>query len=65
MCKSIIGCVVLHNLLTLTQDTMVEKTPLRFAPASVAEDPHETEQPIAHEQRIAKRDDSTDILAAV
>jgi hypothetical protein len=68
VCNVIIGCVVLHNLLILVQDHMLvdgEDPLLHFAPASVADDPRETEQPISHQHGITKRDDIADILAVV
>ncbi|KAE9360998.1 hypothetical protein PF008_g1465 [Phytophthora fragariae] len=68
VCNVIIGCVVLHNLLTIVQDNMLvdgDDPLLHFAPASVADDPYETEQPISHQQGITKRDDIADILAVI
>ncbi|KAG6955059.1 hypothetical protein JG688_00012060 [Phytophthora aleatoria] len=68
VCKVIIGCAVLHNLLLLVKDgVQIEGVDplLRGAPAPVAEDPHEREQAICHEQGIAKRDAIADILMGV
>ncbi|KAF4139897.1 DDE superfamily endonuclease [Phytophthora infestans] len=65
ICKVIMGCAVLHNMLTLMRDGLPihgEDPLLQDAPAPVSEDPVEREQAVCHQQGIAKRNDIADIL---
>ncbi|ETL80565.1 hypothetical protein F442_06086 [Phytophthora nicotianae P10297] len=67
ICKVILGCAVLHNMLTLMRDGLPihgEDPLLQDAPAQVSEDPVEREQAVCHQQGIAKRNDIADIFVS-
>ncbi|OWZ17636.1 hypothetical protein PHMEG_0008403 [Phytophthora megakarya] len=65
ICKIILGCAILHNMLTLMRDGLPilgEDPLLQDVSAPVSEDPVEKEQAVCHQQGIAKRNDIADIL---
>lgn len=68
ICKVILGCIVLHNLLLQVNDRRVihGNDPTPEANLSVfADDVADVENPLSHSQGKAKRDDLADVFAGL
>ncbi|GMF36376.1 unnamed protein product [Phytophthora fragariaefolia] len=67
VCKVVVSCAVLHNLLVLAKDTHTVRGDgphIGRAPTRNPDDDSDSEEVVTREQGAAKRDDTADILVS-